>query len=73
MHYRCCPFPACGRPFQVNRFSANLCSLTEAGKIICPHCGTAIKADANTIYLTHALSNEEDKLFDQGKLGIVLD
>lgn len=30
-------------------------------------------ADADTIYLTRALSNEEGKLFDQGKPGVVRD
>jgi hypothetical protein len=70
MHYRRCPASACGRPFQVNRFSASLCTLTETGKIICPHCGAAIKADSDTIFLTHALSDEEEKLFEDGKLAI---
>lgn len=61
--YRRCALPACGRPFQVNRFNASLSRVTQAGKIICPHCGFQIYADRNFIFLTHALSPQEEEEF----------
>ena len=58
LHY--CTNPACGRPFQVNRFDAALTAATAAGTITCPHCGVQIAADKRYIFLTHALSAAEE-------------
>ena len=59
-----CPNPSCRRPFQINRFRSSLSSVTESGKIICPHCGLASDGESNSIFLTHALSAEEESQFD---------
>jgi hypothetical protein len=60
---RRCPNQLCGRPFQVNRFSADLDALADRGRVTCPHCGLVAIGDGNSIFLTHALSDEEEHLF----------
>ncbi|GIZ53371.1 hypothetical protein [Noviherbaspirillum aridicola] len=47
----------------MHRYDATLSLSTPAGIIRCPHCGHAIPADANSIFLTHALSSEENRVF----------
>jgi hypothetical protein len=51
-----CDEPACGRPFQVNRYAPSLSFKTPAGVIVCPHCGRNYSADQDTLYHTHAFS-----------------
>lgn len=63
-HFKRCSAPGCDRPFQVNRFNGSSCNWTGAGTITCPHCGTSTEADADFIYLTHALSTEEEARYD---------
>lgn len=60
---RRCTSEDCRRPFRVHRYDATLSLSTPPGVIRCPHCGHAIPADANSIFLTHALSCEEDRAF----------
>jgi DNA-binding response OmpR family regulator len=62
-HYKRCSHPPCRRPFQVNRFSGTTCDWVGAGKITCPHCGTGTAADADFIYLAHAMSTEEESRY----------
>jgi len=37
--------------------------VTQAGRITFPHCGLVYMADAKSIFLTHALSEEEEAEF----------
>lgn len=60
---RRCPNQLCGRPFQVNRFSADLDALADRGRVTCPHCGLVAIGDGRSIFLTHALSDEEERIF----------
>lgn len=60
---RRCSDHDCRRPFRVHRYDAALSLSTPAGVIRCPHCGHAIPADANSIFLTHALSASEEAVF----------
>ncbi|NEX64708.1 hypothetical protein [Noviherbaspirillum galbum] len=57
-----CKDPACGRPFQVNRFDAGMSCPAPAGTIACPHCGWTTSADPDTLYFTHAFSEEEEAI-----------
>jgi hypothetical protein len=58
-----CSSPLCGRPFQLNQFSAKFSGSTEPGQIACPHCGTISAGDSDAVFLTHALSPEEEQAF----------
>jgi hypothetical protein len=59
IHY--CYRPDCGRPFQVNEYSASTINGNELAHIACPHCGAATHvANSHSIFLSHALSNEEE-------------
>jgi hypothetical protein len=60
MQYMTCHDPACGRPFQVNQFKTRLADSIERGRIVCPHCGLATAGESDSIFLTHALSAEEE-------------
>lgn len=62
--FKRCPNPTCRRPFQINRFRSSLSSVTESGKIICPHCGLVTDGETSSIFLTHALSPEEETQFN---------
>ncbi len=53
----------CGRPFQVNRFTTNLNSSYQSGIIKCPHCGISTESAPDSLFLTHALSVEEEVQF----------
>ena len=53
----------CGRPFQVNSFTTNLNTSYQPGIIKCPHCGTSTESSPDSLFLTHALSVEEEKEF----------
>jgi DNA-directed RNA polymerase subunit RPC12/RpoP len=59
-----CLGPECGRPFQLNQFSTKFSLSAERGRITCPHCGRASVGDANSIFLTHALSVAEEAEFN---------
>jgi hypothetical protein len=59
-----CSSPACGRPFQVNQFSTKFSIAAERGKISCPHCGAISAGDPNSMFLTHALSKEQEAEFN---------
>ncbi|WP_089398386.1 hypothetical protein [Noviherbaspirillum humi] len=48
----------------MNRFSTKLDTLMELGKITCPHCGLSVNDDRNFIFLTHALSVDEENEFE---------
>jgi hypothetical protein len=64
MKFDRCPNPVCGRPFQVNRFDAPFAGGTERGKITCPHCGLLVHGDSQSVFLTHALSPDQESDFD---------
>jgi hypothetical protein len=64
MKFHRCSNSLCGRPFQVNRFDAQYANPAELGKIICPHCGALGYGDSDSVFLTHALSAEEERGFD---------
>jgi hypothetical protein len=64
MKFHCCSSTLCGRPFQANRFDAQYANPAELGKIICPHCGALGYGDSDSIFLTHALSTEQECEFN---------
>lgn len=53
----------CSRPFQVNRFTTELHISYPRGIIKCPHCGTSSESSPDSLFLTHALSMEEEAQF----------
>jgi hypothetical protein len=60
MQIKRCNASRCGRPFQVNQFRSTSLLNVHRGRILCPHCGTLELAASDSIYLTHALSKEEE-------------
>jgi len=64
MEFKRCPSPICGRPFQINQFDTGFSIHTERGKLTCPHCGLLLSGEADSVFLTHALSVEEEALFN---------
>jgi hypothetical protein len=36
----------------------------DYGKFACPHCGHAMNGEADSVYLSHALSPEEEEVFN---------
>ncbi len=67
MKIRHCAVERCGRPFQVNEFRSTSVLNTYRGRITCPHCGTLELLAEDTIYLTHALSIEEELRYQMQK------
>lgn len=53
-----CASPTCGRPYQLNQFqfSDEVSLPWKRGEITCPHCGILTAGDADSVFLTHALS-----------------
>jgi hypothetical protein len=39
-------------------------TLTAPGKIVCPHCGLTIDGEDDSVFLTHALSIEQEAEFN---------
>jgi hypothetical protein len=60
---RSCEHFGCGLPFQENRYDATLNRVVTPGWIPCPHCGRSHSGDPASIFLTHALSPDEEKDF----------
>lgn len=56
-----CPNTLCTRLFQVNRFDAANFPSGESGRLYCPHCGLPIEVEDKAVFLTHALSSEEEE------------
>jgi Fe-S oxidoreductase len=56
--------PLCWRPFQSNQFSKAFDAFADYGLIACPHCGTTIKGNIDSMYLSHALSTQEEADFN---------
>lgn len=68
MQIKICTTSACGRPFQINTFGPPVSTPCELGKITCPNCGATSMGDANSLYLSHALSAEQEEgLVDRQK------
>lgn len=63
MKLKLCTNPTCARPYQVNQFTPRMSHSYELGKVTCPHCGTQVKGDGNSVFLTHALSAKEEADF----------
>lgn len=63
MEIKTCPATTCGRPFQLNTFTTDLPTSFDAGKITCPHCGAIFAGQPNLLFLTHALSPEQERNF----------
>lgn len=61
MNIRRCTADDCGRPFQVNTFGPPLSAPYELGKIVCPNCGAVATGDPASLYLSHALSAEQEE------------
>lgn len=64
MAIRRCRASTCGKPYQVNEFRSTSLLNTYRGRIICPHCGTLELVSEESIYLTHALSREEERQYE---------
>jgi DNA-directed RNA polymerase subunit RPC12/RpoP len=66
MIIRFCPAITCGRPFQLNQFAATFSEAKDHGKITCPHCGPMVAGDNESVFLTHALSNDQETRLHNG-------
>lgn len=64
MNIKRCDSPNCDRPYQVNKFTTILSETYKLGVIKCPHCGTSTKGSPDSLFLTHALSPEEEARFN---------
>lgn len=64
MYFKRCSNADCRRGFQVNRFAVSHPAPAFAGRIVCPHCGTSFRAASKYVFITHALSQEEEVAFD---------
>jgi hypothetical protein len=53
----------------VNRFDIQLADSKERGKIICPHCGLVLSSRSNYVFLTHALSADQEEKFNSTDTG----
>jgi hypothetical protein len=62
MYIKHCNNGDCGRPFQVNEFSANAVPATGGTPLLitCPHCGLSCAGSEDYLYLTHPLSADEE-------------
>jgi hypothetical protein len=58
-----CENRECARPFQINDYHPRDRVELTSGVIACPHCATLTTADAQTVFLTHALSRTEEEQF----------
>lgn len=56
-----CGVAECGRPFQVNTFGPPVSTSYQLGVITCPNCGATSAGDADSLYLSHALSAEQEE------------
>jgi hypothetical protein len=63
MEIQNCPAPRCARPFQLNTFTTELVTSIERGQIICPHCGHVMQNNSESLFLTHALSPDQEEKF----------
>jgi hypothetical protein len=63
VHFKRCANPECARPFKVSRLIGQASGLTDIGKLVCPHCGSHMKAEANSIYVAQAMSASEESGF----------
>lgn len=63
MKFMQCQSTGCGKPFQVNQFTTRVINCYELGVIKCPHCGNAVQGDADSVFLTHALSLAQEAQF----------
>lgn len=60
MIIQCCQHADCQRPFQINSFQGLATTGTQPGRISCPHCGFQMLGEADTVFLTHALLEEDE-------------
>lgn len=59
----------CRRPYQVNEFKGDDVNLfgeeLRPEQVICPHCGQSETRWTSSIFITHALSADEEAYFQQ--------
>lgn len=60
-----CSSDECGKPFQVNEFTTRMPIPYPFGVIKCPHCGAAHDGNPTSLFLTHALSVQEEQQFSR--------
>lgn len=60
MNIQYCQHTECQRPFQINRFQGLDSTGTQPGRINCPHCGFQMHGAPDTVFLTHALLEEDE-------------
>ncbi|HZW22516.1 hypothetical protein [Noviherbaspirillum sp.] len=62
MRFQRCINSGCGRPYQINEFGKH--TADGSGKITCPHCGHSVAAADSSVFLSHAMSPEEEARFN---------
>ena len=55
-----CSSLSCSRSFQVNEFEAETIGFGAMEQINCPHCGIVYAGKDGSVYVTHALSDDEE-------------
>lgn len=55
----------CRRPYQVNEFDGERKGQPQPADITCPHCGFSEVRWSESVFLTHALSSEQEQEINQ--------
>jgi hypothetical protein len=64
MQFKRCSNANCRRPFQINEFNSKVSQTAAPKDLICPHCGHKEAVFGNSVFLVHALSPDEEKVFN---------
>lgn len=60
-----CAKKSCRRPYQVNEFGGRPEDLIAPGEVTCPHCGHKETRWSKSVFLTHALTPEEEEQYEE--------
>ncbi len=60
-----CNNQRCRRPYQVNEFNGDGSGQLQPVDILCPHCGRSEVRWSESVFLTHALSCDEEQEINQ--------
>lgn len=64
MPHQRCTNSDCRRPFQVNEYDGMKSGSNSAEVITCPHCGDRTTLFTDSVFVVHALSEDEEMLFN---------
>lgn len=53
----------CRRPFRIHQYDFELGTTLERGKILCPHCGAVMMCASTAVFLTYALTRQEEQRY----------